>query len=541
MTRPTKHPKTGFYWIRKGVPKALRVVVGKRELIRSLGTKDCAVAKRLAPPVLTEFETILARARGEAVAAVVARPVIAVQTAEGAVPMQAASKPKRRAEPRIASEALIDAWSAEAQPSQATLQKYRGVFRQIARILGFDDVNRIGVDEVVKFKEARFAEGRNAKTVVDDVIAAGTVCKWGVKNRKIAANPFVGMAAKRNRRGPPPVIKYDDDEAKRILTAARDETGWLRWVPWLMAFTGARISELADMRRRDVRQDSGVMILDIVPTDERAGKNDTMQRMIPLHPAVIAEGFLDYVANLPPDPSGPLFPSITASMNGSRAANAQARHGLWLRDTVKITDPRKAPAHSWRHRMEDELRKVRALPEVQDAITGHKNPRNAGAGYGDGFRGMPDEVLKELRKIPSPLDDAATASAAESHEKWLARIAREFYDHELRLDAEERRAANGQSTRAFLQKGGFVEVNEGIARRGLGFGNEDGRVLVADFADTICVREGIPRTGQDRLALDQALLRALVEVQKRARERDSGDFSGKPSDPLILHNEDNRR
>jgi hypothetical protein len=30
-------------------------------------------------------------------------------------------------------------------------------------------------------------------------------------------------------------------------------------------------------------------------------------------------------------------------------------------------------------------------------------------------------------------------------------------------------------------------------------------------------------------------------VQKRARERDSGDFSGKPSDPLILHNEDNRR
>lgn len=62
-----------------------------------------------------------------------------------------------------------------------------------------------------------------------------------------------------------------------------------------------------------------------------------------------------------------------------------------------------APAHSWRHRMEDELRKVRALPEVQDAITGRHNPRNAGAGYGKGFRGMPAEVLKDLEKVPSPL------------------------------------------------------------------------------------------------------------------------------------------
>ncbi len=53
--------------------------------------------------------------------------------------------------------------------------------------------------------------------------------------------------------------------------------------------------------------------------------------------------------------------------------------------------------------MEDELRKVRALPEVQDAITGRHNPKNAGAGYGRGFRGMPAEVLKDLARVPNPL------------------------------------------------------------------------------------------------------------------------------------------
>ena len=406
MTRPTKHPKTGVYRIRKGVPKALRAAVGRRELIRSLGTKDRAEAKRLAPPVLAEFEAILSAARGE-VAAVALPETIRVRAgADDASHMQAALVPQRRAEPALTSKALLDAWAAETQPSAATLQKYGGTFRSIARILGFDDVKRITRDDVVRFKEVRLtAEGRSVGTVEDDVRAAGTVCKWAVANTRLSGNPFDGLAPKAKRRGPAPRAPFDDDEAKRILTAARQASGALRWLPWLLCFTGARIGELAELRRRDVRNEGGVPILDICPTDARAGKNETMQRMIPLHPALIEEGFLAYVESLPSDPGGPLFPNITASSDGTRTTNAQAEHGRWMRGTVKITDAKKAPAHSWRHRMEDELRKARALPEVQDAITGRHNPRNAGAGYGKGFRGMPDEVLKDLRKVPSPLGD----------------------------------------------------------------------------------------------------------------------------------------
>ena len=38
MVSPFKHPRTGVYQIRKGVPEALRLIVGKREPQRSLGT-----------------------------------------------------------------------------------------------------------------------------------------------------------------------------------------------------------------------------------------------------------------------------------------------------------------------------------------------------------------------------------------------------------------------------------------------------------------------------------------------------------------------
>jgi integrase len=312
--------------------------------------------------------------------------------------------PQRKGRPTLPAEDLVKAWAAERNPSEATLTKYRRTFRHLARILGFDDVRRITPEDVVTFKQARAAEKIDPGTIADDVLAAGTVCNWATKNKMLTTNPFAGLAPKVLRRGPARREPYTDDEAKRILLAARSETGWLRWGPWLLAFTGARVSEFADMRRGDVRQEGGIWIFDVRPIGVREGKTDNFQRMIPIHPAIIAEGFLDYVDGLPATPSGPLFPSLSPDPSGSRTIPGTSKMGRWIRGAkVGIKDPKKAPNHSWRHRIEDELRKVRALPEVQDAITGRYNPRNAGDGYGKGFRGMPDQVLADLRKIPSPL------------------------------------------------------------------------------------------------------------------------------------------
>jgi len=506
MSRPTKHPKTGIYQVRRRVPKPIQAVIGKAERVISLGTKDPREAKERCPAANRKIDDEFAAARAalgparrlshrditalcgelyretvglweddpgvaedwaayadhlydelerdsetdepvgpsgsdvaDAIKITQAHGIPADQDslrrlasamyriklkaaatlsrrAEGdyspdqnlaafpPVPAAAAEKPRPSAtEEPLTAETLLALWSAERTPAPATLRAYQGKFRQLSRILGFDDLRRVTPELVIKFKEARLKSGRDAGTVTDDVTAMGTVCKWAVANRKLSANPFTGLAPKANRRGPARRHPYDDGEAKRILLAARSEEGWLRWVPWLLCFTGARISELVEMRRCDVRSEAGVMILDIVPLEKRAGKNEIAKRMIPIHPALIAEGFLDYVASLPSDPDGPLFPSIPTDPSGGRVGPATHRSGRWVRHVVGITDPKKGPNHSWRHRLEDELRKVRALPEVQDAITGRYNPRNAGAEYGNGFRGMPDEVLKDLRRIPSPL------------------------------------------------------------------------------------------------------------------------------------------
>jgi uncharacterized protein DUF6538 len=57
MARPWKHPKTGLYWLRKRVPDALRATVGRREVRRSLGTRDPAEAKLRQAQALAALET----------------------------------------------------------------------------------------------------------------------------------------------------------------------------------------------------------------------------------------------------------------------------------------------------------------------------------------------------------------------------------------------------------------------------------------------------------------------------------------------------
>jgi hypothetical protein len=54
MSRPSKHPKTGVYRFRKAVPDSLRALVGFREVIRSLGTKDPRQAAAKYPAVAAQ-------------------------------------------------------------------------------------------------------------------------------------------------------------------------------------------------------------------------------------------------------------------------------------------------------------------------------------------------------------------------------------------------------------------------------------------------------------------------------------------------------
>jgi hypothetical protein len=127
------------------------------------------------------------------------------------------------------------------------------------------------------------------------------------------------------------------------------------------------------------------------PETSVAEKNENSARTVPLHPAIVAEGFLDYVKALPSN--GALFSNLVPDRFGKRAGTGTKRIGRWIRGTVGITDTRIAPSYSWRHRFETKVRDFNIREDISNRLTGRRasKPRSdydaseasdSAAGYG---------------------------------------------------------------------------------------------------------------------------------------------------------------
>ncbi len=129
--------------------------------------------------------------------------------------------------------------------------------------------------------------------------------------------------------------------------------------------------------------------------DAEAGslKNVGSERTVPLHSALIAAGFLDFVGR---QKAGPLFPDLPPDKFGKRGGNGTKILGRWVRG-LGLTDPRLA--RITRGGTASNAGANHGLAsDVTDAITGHAH-RSVGDGYGE----YDVQAMKrEIEKIPRP-------------------------------------------------------------------------------------------------------------------------------------------
>jgi integrase len=307
-------------------------------------------------------------------------------------------QPKRGTLPtaKVSLKGLVEDWWKEARATgrkPSTYESYRNTMASLVAFLGHDDARNLTPEQVIGFKDHRLAginpkTGKpiSAKTVKDsDLAGLKTVLGWAAANRKIASNPAAGITIKL---GKPKKLRskgFTDDEASVLLRTARayrnpDETpktaAAKRWVPWLCAYTGARVGELAQLRKQDLRQEGGHWVIHITP---EAGTVKTDEaRDVVLHPHLVEEGFVKFVQDAAP---GHLFlrigkeGDVRGPLRGLKNRLAAA-----ARETVK--DPLVMPNHGWRHRFKTVARSVGIDSRIVDAIQGHA-PRTAGDDYGD--------------------------------------------------------------------------------------------------------------------------------------------------------------
>ncbi|WP_238564984.1 site-specific integrase [Sphingobium bisphenolivorans] len=305
---------------------------------------------------------------------------------------------------------LFDGYVAERDPAEATVKAWKRMIQHLIAFLGHDDAARVTPEDIINWKDRLLTEPtktgkqRSAKTVRETYLAAAkAVFGWAKENRKVDVDPTPGVTVRGGKRQRLRDPGFTNAEALTILRATvKAPEGRLshhhsvarRWVPWLCAYSGARVNEVTQLRKQDIICQDGVWAMNITP-EAGSVKNNTA-RMVPLHSHLIDQGFLKFVEG---SAAGPLFYNPSGHRGGS-AGNPHykkvgERLAAWVR-SLGITDENVAPNHGWRHRFKTVARGARMDPEARAVIPGHA-PKTEGESYGT----WPlDELAAEIEKLP---------------------------------------------------------------------------------------------------------------------------------------------
>jgi integrase len=234
-------------------------------------------------------------------------------------------------------EAVIQGWLVEKKPNEKTAYSWRRVMKELSGFVGHDDAWRLSADDLVSWKADLLAKGRAAKTIRDSKLApVRAIFQWAVDNRKLDTNPAARINIDLKSRSSEKRRGYTDEEAKIILRAARTaKEAHKRWVPWVCAYTGARIAEICQLRPEDIKQIDGIWCIAFA-AEAGSLKNVNSERVVPVHSALEDEGFLKFAASMK---KGPLFADLAPDRFGSRGGTGTKILSRWIR-SLGVTDMR---------------------------------------------------------------------------------------------------------------------------------------------------------------------------------------------------------
>jgi integrase len=323
-----------------------------------------------------------------------------LDVARGALPKAPdVSAVKPATDPALSFATLMERWKAVASVKPRTVAETAYALEMLKALIDHDDATRVTRADILRWRDATKADGKTNNTWNNRHSMVQQVFLQAVRDGALKANPVDNSLRlpKSRTQGRQP---YSDADAAQLLNAARQETSpSLRWAHWVMAFTGMRAGEVLQMTGSDVRREGDVWYL-AVSEDATEGKSvkTGQPRHVPVHPALIREGFVQYAKGIAP--GAPLFPDKLPDRHGQRGGRAWNVIGKWARQRAGVTDPRKAPNHSWRHRMEDELRAAEVPEDVRDAILGHAR-KTTGRLYGVRGEAL-TRLARYLERVPMP-------------------------------------------------------------------------------------------------------------------------------------------
>ena len=177
------------------------------------------------------------------------------------------------------------------------------------------------------------------------------------------------------------------------------------WLPLLGLYSGARLSELCQLRLGDIREELGVWVISISSSGARQLKTVDSERLVPLHKVILEAEFLAFHQQRLDATDGNLSATLFENLRVYGDLSPGHTASRWFRGSDKddkgylgqcgLGDD-ELTYHGLRHTFIQQFRRQKLDMLIGKALVGHAD-RSTTGGYGDCY---PSYVLKEeLDKI----------------------------------------------------------------------------------------------------------------------------------------------
>jgi integrase len=271
----------------------------------------------------------------------------------------------------------------------------------------------VGKEDVRGYKAEFLASGVAPKTVNLHLSALSAFFKWGIDNGLIADNPAKGLTLTVNGAASSQRDAFSDEQIKDVFTGLLKgrETAAKAWVPLVMLFSGCRPEEAAQLRVKDVREESGVWVFDFATMDDGLRrKTEASRRLVPIHPRLWELGLKKLMEPSPKPASR--SDELHAILTGDRALFRDLRMGAasrlsaapgrffnrsWLRKEKGIEN-KKLVMYSLRHSVTTKLLHAGVAESLISQLVGHTNSSMTSGRYGKQY------PLKQMEEALEKLD-----------------------------------------------------------------------------------------------------------------------------------------
>lgn len=404
----------GIYYFRLVIPVSLRIAVGKTELRRSLKTRSKREAILKAARLLLEAQKLLGSAQGRVTGSVSAPAFID------------ASRPPSDTTLSVPVPKLSQFFDSYHQfqlfqgVSLKTLDDKEAVVRLLLLICQDKRIDYYNIDDAKLFREkalqlpplALRTLQKHPNKVFSDLIGRGestisittynnyiknlsTIFSYAQKEGILNSNPFANMRIK----SPVRVNSYRDVFTPSEVALIFEKTSHYReskqnfkyWLPRLAYYTGARLNELCQLYKQDIKLINDVPCIHIqtVLPNQRI-KNPSSERVIPIHSKLVEFGFVEWVKKQ----ENQVFPMLKYSEKHGYSATPSRWFGRFKANICLIGNTQgKKDFHSFRHTVADELKQKGVSENLIGGILGHTTGGITNTRYGKNFK---PEVLQPV-------------------------------------------------------------------------------------------------------------------------------------------------